>query len=609
MGFKTDENAAVAIETRRTKRLLVARSALRAVPLNIINAAFLSALFFGHVDPVMHAAWFAVLCAAALLRLASMWRAQKEDRVPTDREINLYVGLSGVVGACWGAAPFLLGPDAPAIASHAVAMVIAGMAAGAALTSAAEHRAVLAYTVPALGLWGLSLILTGTWEGLVVAVMVVGFFVAMNSLTMTYASTLSDAVKANVALDEARRHTEAQAAAMTRLAEHNDQAARRAEEQARSSAAVLANMSHELRSPLNGVLGMAQILEESAPSGDQRRMALRIRESGEQLNRLLTDVLDVSRIEAGRLELELEDVTARSLADKARAQFEPAADAKKLAFEVQVSGEADMALRADGQRLMQLVQVFLSNAVRLTQTGGVVATFTTRMDDQTGARLRFEVRDTGCGVPESARPHLFDALAADHMDSAIREAGTGLGLHLCKRLAELMDGEVGYKPAESGSIFWFEVGLKASRRSDKYADGEQLTVEARRLRMLVAEADPARRSVLLGYLKSFNCVVTCAATTADMVEALGASAYDTVVLGLVLDDRDTEHAGAEIRALASTAAMTPVVRLSLDLDTPVRAGATETLVRAPVSADALLEALNAALSGDSAALSNLRRVA
>jgi len=609
MGFEKDEGVAVALETQRTKRLLVARSALRAAPLNIVNAVLLSILFVGHVDPLMHGIWFAVLCGAAVLRLAAMWRAHKDDRVPTDGEINRYILLSGIVGVCWGATPFLLTPDASAIASHAVAMVIAGMAAGAAMTSAAEHRVVLAYTVPALGLWGLSLALTGTWEGLLVAALLIGFFLAMNSLTMTYASTLSDAVKANVALDEARRHTEAQAAAMSRLAEHNDQAARRAEEQARASAAVLANMSHELRSPLNGVMGMAQLLEESAASGDQRRMALRIRESGEQLNRLLTDVLDVSRIEAGRLELELEDVTARSLADLARTHFEKAAADKGLALEIQLAGEADTALRADGERLMQLVRILMTNAVRFTDAGGVVATFTTRMGEQGQARLRLQVRDTGCGVPETARTHLFDALASDRMDRSIREAGTGLGLHLCKRLTQLMDGEVGYKPAGSGSIFWFEVGLKPSSKNDKYADGEQLTVEARRLRMLVAEVDPARRSVLLGYLKSFNCVVTCATSTDEMVEALGASAYDAVVLGLALDDRDAESAALEIRALASTAAMTPVVRLSRDLDVPVRAGAAETLVRAPVSAEALLEALNTALEGDSAAQSNLRRIA
>ncbi len=254
---------AVERETRATKRQLVARSALRAVPLNIVNALLLSILFIGHVDPVFHAGWFALICVATLLRLGAMWRAHRQDRPPSDGELNAYVVLSGLVGVGWGVTPFVIGPDAPAMVNAAVAMTIAGMSAGAAMTSASEHRVVLAYTVPALGLWAISTGLWGGWQGIVVAVMLIGFFVAMNALTRTYNATLTEAVQANAALKESRRHTEAQAAAMSRLADHNDKAARRAEEQARANAAVLANMSHELRAPLNGVLGMAQLLEES----------------------------------------------------------------------------------------------------------------------------------------------------------------------------------------------------------------------------------------------------------------------------------------------------------------------------------------------------------
>ncbi|XBQ15071.1 MAG: hybrid sensor histidine kinase/response regulator [Oceanicaulis sp.] len=593
------------------KRLLVARSAVRAVPMNIVNALLLSVLFLGHVDPVAHGAWFSVLTIAALLRLASMWRATRADRVPTDGEMLRYTLMSGVVGLCWGATPFLLTDSTPAIVGHAVALVIAGMVAGAGLTSAAEHRVVTAYAVPALGLWAVSLALEGTWQGFLVAFMLAAFYLAMNTLTKTYSNTLAEAVRANVALEEAHRHTEAQAAALSRLAEHNDQAARRAEDQARASAAMIANMSHELRSPLNGVLGMAQLLAENDLSADQKRMARRITESGEELNRLLTDVLDVSRIEAGRLELSLEDVTARSLADKVRRRMQPIADAKGVAFEVQVSGEAVRPLRADEERLLQLATIFVGNAVRFTDAGGVTAAFIAKPGGEGEARLRVQVRDTGCGVPESARPNLFDALSADKMDANIREAGTGLGLYLAKRLARLMDGEVGYEPAASGagSVFWFEVGLKLSGKADRWADGEQLTFEARRLRMLVGESDPARRSVLLGYLKSFNCVVTCVETSEELVEALGAAAYDSVVLGLALSDCEPEEAAGDIRGLASTAAMTPIVRLVRDLEQPVLAAATETRVRAPVSADALLDGLNMALSSDAAALANLRRIA
>lgn len=608
-----DELGAEAVEqrTRETKRQLVARSALRAVPLNIVNAILLSILFIGHVEPAVHAGWFALITGATLIRLATMFRAQQQQRAPSETELNAYVVLSAVVGTAWGITPFVIGPDAPAMTNAAVAMTIAGMSAGAAMTSASEHRVVMAYTVPALGLWAISTGMWGGWQGVLVAIMLVGFFAAMNSLTRTYNKTLTEAVRANAALEDSRRHTEAQAAAMSRLADHNDKAARRAEDQARANAAVLANMSHELRAPLNGVLGMAQILEESGLNEDQAAMVARVRESGETLTRLLSDVMDVARIEAGRLELALEDVTARSLAASARKAFAGQAREKDLAFEVQVSGDADQALRADEVRVMQLASIFIGNAIRFTEQGGVTAAFTTQPDMGGKSVLRLEVRDTGVGVPESARDKLFDAMAADKMDRSIREAGTGLGLHLAKRLVSLMDGDVGYRPADSnsGSVFWFEVRLKVSQKNDRYADGEQFTLESRRLRMLVAEADPARRSVMLGYLKSFNCVVTFVPSREELIEALSAAAYDAIVLGLELSDDEPEDAARAVRTVPSTAAVTPIVRLAQQLDQPVEQGMSEVLVRTPLAADPLLEALHMSLAEDPVAATSLRRIA
>lgn len=612
MALKDHGKQAVNSETRDTKRLLVARSAVRAVPMNIVNVGILSALFVGFVDPVMHAGWAALICVSAILRLATMWRAIRADGPPSDRALHAYTFMSFVVGLGWGLTPFLLTAGTPVLIHVAVSMTIAGMVFGAAITSASEHRVVLAYTAPALGLWALWIGMTGlNLQAGVVIVLLVGFFAIMNVLTRTYAGTLTDAFQAHAALKESRRHTEAQAAAMSRLADHNDKAARRAEDQARSNAAVLANMSHELRSPLNGVLGMSQLLQESELSPDQRAFVDRVVESGELLNARLTDVLDVARIEAGRLELALEDVTARSVAGMLRKSFASKARAKGLAFEVQVSGDAEQALRGDGERLRQLASIYLKNALQFTSEGGIVAHVCTIPDAGGRSKLRVEVRDTGVGVPVSARDALFDAMSAEKMDRNIREAGTGLGLHLAKRLAGLMDGSVGYDPAEtgSGSIFWLEVRLRNSHKHDRYADGEQLTLDTRRLRMLVAENDPARRSVMLGYLKSFNCAVTCVPSREELVENLSAAAYDAVVVGLSLSDDAAEDVVKVIQALPSTAAVTPIVRLAESLEEPVVDASTEVLVRAPLAAEPLLEALHLAVNADPGATASLRRIA
>ena len=615
MGFEEPRNMSqdkvIAREVARSQRVLIARSALRAVPLNIVNAVLLGILIFDYANPVALATWMAALVIAPTLRFAAMLRARRSDRAPTRPEMTAYVLLSGVVGVAWGMTPFIAGPQLPPLIAQIMALVIAGMAAGAVLTAAGNRYVIWAYSAPALGLWGLSLVLAQPGPGMVAATMLALFFGAMTLLARSYTLTLTDAVRANVQLEAERTNTEAQAQAMARLAEHNDQAARRAEEAARSSAVVLANMSHELRSPLNGVLGLSQLLEEAGLKPEHARMANRIRQSGQTLEGLINTVLEVSRIEAGRLELVLEDITARDIADRLKRRAGAQAAAKGIALDFDVSGDAECALRGDGGRIMHMAQILVSNAIRFTDQGGVTVKVSAEPGADTAARLRVEVHDTGCGVPESARPQLFSAMGADSVDESIKESGTGLGLFLVQRLAELMNGKVGYYPAEigTGSVFWFELGLRRSSRNDRYADGEQMSVANRRLRLLVGEADSGRQSVLLGYLKSFNCVVTCVTASTEIADALGAAAYDAVVLGESLTDADPEDAAADIRTLASTASMTPVLRLVAGLDTALRLNATETQVRSPVSAEALLEGLKSALANDPIAGAQLHRIA
>lgn len=596
---------------RQAQYELVSKSALRAVPLNIVNALLLTAIIHPYVGTVSLWIWAGLLCVGPFLRFGAMLRARRADRAPNDAEMYLYIALSAVVGLAWGATPHLLSSNTPTLVSQIVGLVIAGMAAGAVLTSAGERRVILAYAAPSLTLWAVALLRIDLSTGAIGAVMLAGFLLGITMLAKTYANTLLDSVAANIALEEANKKTLEQAAALARLAEHNDQAARKAEETARSSAVLLANMSHELRSPLNGVLGMGQLLDKTRLSDEQSLMVSRLLESGEKLEGLINTVLEVSRIDAGRMELILEDITACDFADRLRREHAPHAAAKNISFDVEFDGDGARALRADGGRLMHMCRILAHNAIHFTDEGGVTVNLTMREDQPGLSALRISVIDTGSGVPESSREQLFNAMGKDAIDDNIKQAGTGLGLHLVRKLAEMMHGEVGYAPAEegSGSVFWFEVKLRHSIKADRFADGEQMSVSSRRLRILVGESDPALRSVLLGYLKSFNCVVTCSGSSVELVDALGASAYDAVILGHQLEDSEAEDASADVRALPSTAAMTPILRLVPELDAPLRVNAMETQVRSPVSADVLMDGLKQALANDPIANAQLYRIA
>ncbi|MCC5995420.1 MAG: hypothetical protein JJU18_03490 [Oceanicaulis sp.] len=596
---------------REARLRLIARSGLTSGPMNVFNAAILAVFLSGGISPLVLAGWVAAVVLVSGARMAVLLPARKPDHPLSPRMMRAFLVLSFLMGTLWGVTPWMVGEGASPYALLAAIVFIGGMTAGSALTSAAAPSAVLAYNAPAMLISASYMAYLGGFSGYLFAGVMVMFLAVTCKLARGFSATLTDAVRTNFELEEVRRQTEAQASAMTRLAEHNDLAARRAEDQARANAAVLANMSHELRTPLNGVLGMAHLLEEAGLEGEPARMAARVRESGQALARMLGDVVDVARIEAGRLELNLEDVTAASLADKINRTFGQQAAHKGLKLNTELDGDSDRALRADAGRLFQMAQVFVANAIRFTDDGSVTVSLRTQLDQSGAARLRVTVRDTGSGVPESSRPRLFDSMTQDVVDTHIREHGTGLGLHLAKRLAGMMQGRVGYEPgpAGEGSVFWYEVTLPVSVKADRYADGETLSMTTRRLRMLAVESDPARRSVLLGYLKSFNCVVTCVTSSSELVSALGAAAYDAVVVGIKLDDCEPEEACDDVRSLPSTAAMTPVVRLVSDLEDPVRVTASETQVRAPVSAEHLKSALEQALAGDMAAAAALRRIA
>ena len=596
---------------RQAQYELVSKSALRAVPLNIVNALLLTAILHPYVNTLSLWIWAGLLCVGPFVRFSAMLRARRADRAPTETEMYLYIGLSAVVGLAWGATPHLLSSNTPTLVSQIVGLVIAGMAAGAVLTSAGERRVIFAYAAPSLTLWAIALIRIDVSTGVIGAVMIAGFLLGIAMLAKTYANTLLESVAANLALEEANKKTLEQASALARLAEHNDQAARKAEETARSSAVMLANMSHELRSPLNGVLGMGQLLDKTRLSDEQSLMVARLLESGEKLEGLINTVLEVSRIDAGRMELVVEDITASDLADRLRREHAPHAAAKNISLDVTFEGEGGRALRADGGRLMHMCRILVGNAIRFTDEGGVTIRLTMPENHQGLSTLRIAVEDTGSGVPESSREQLFSAMGKDAIDENIKQAGTGLGLHLVRKLAEMMHGEAGYQPAEdgTGSVFWFEVKLRHSIKADRFADGEQMSVSSRRLRILVGESDPALRSVLLGYLKSFNCVVTCSGSSVELVDELGASAYDAVILGQELEDGEAEDASADVRALPSTAAMTPIVRLVPDLDAPLRVNAMETQVRSPVTAELLMDGLKQALANDPIANAQLYRIA
>jgi two-component system sensor histidine kinase/response regulator len=557
-------------QLRRVRNTVLFEQLPQGLAATVINASVLAYIQSKVIDWRMAGVWLAAMVLVTALRTALylVFRVRRKQGATVDGLECWF--LAGVFGSAfmWGLSAIVLFPPGNVIHQAFIGFVLAGMTAGAVGAFAASHRAFLTFMLPACVPYTVQLFVHGSGMQVAMGVMTLAFIAATYMTSRNAFATTKEVLSlrfANLELieqlktsnEELVKEVEDRQRTEAALAHSMDEAKAATEAKSR----FLANMSHEIRTPMNGVIGIADILTRSKLDRRQRDQVAMIQASARTLLTLINDILDLSRIEAGSVELEALPFDLRAVVRDAVDVLAEQAHAKQLDIAIEFEDGVPASVVGDQVRLRQVLVNLVANAVKFTEVGSVqvrVASFGAMGDGH--AIIRFQVKDTGIGIDPAVQRKLFEPFRQADSSITRRFGGTGLGLSISHHLVELMGGVLECASERGkGSEFFFSLTLPVAVSETATLPVLQSPSDTLRgLKVLVADEDPVSLETVADLLKSWN-VERALATTGDLAlreltrAAADGTPFSVVIAGGQLADMSAVELAMRVGAAPSIA--------------------------------------------------------